>query len=279
MLHRAIFDAIAPYTKDLGPLTPAFNDYYPHDRRPEWEHNDKFRAVSLSYAAYKVITGVYTGLPQNIKFIDDFFYGLGLQADATSSDPNHPINIGNYVGEAVLNYHIHDGFNSEGDMPGTKLSVNGTRSARYSDWTSYFPINLPQAIPGRTNCSELRDVNHWQPLTIESGGKNTTQKFAAPWATCAKPFAMIMPSQYRPDPPYQYGTTTEAQFLDELWELVNISGNLTDFEKVTAEFFADGPGMFIHHAFNVLFQLHFSFSLCRRLQQTQESQFSTNMTF
>ena len=82
------------------------------------------------------------------------------------------------------------------------------------------------------------DPNHWQPLQI---GTNV-QSFIAPHWGKVKPYALKSGSQYRKKipPPANY-TTDSERYRIQAQQVVDYAANLTDEEKVIAEYWADGP--------------------------------------
>jgi hypothetical protein len=120
----------------------------------------------------------------------------------------------------VLDFRHHDGSNQLGDLhPGA-----------YSDTTGYRAVNTPTTIV---------DPNRWQPLfVINAKGDLTTQVYTTPHWGRVIPFAMPSGSALRPLPPALYPS---PEYAKQAADLVAISAGLTDFQKVTAEYFADGP--------------------------------------
>ena len=100
----------------------------------------------------------------------------------------------------------------------------------YSDYTHYQPLNTPDAI---------RDPNHWQPLRVPNGlGGYVVQTYVgAQWGRVT-PFALTSGSQFRPAAPPQYPSDA---YVQEVKQIVQYSADLTDEQKVIAEYWADGP--------------------------------------
>jgi hypothetical protein len=128
--------------------------------------------------------------------------------------------VGNRAAAAVIAFRHADGSNQLGDLnPGP-----------YSDYTGYTPVNTPD---------QLIDANRWQPLRMSDGnGGFVVQKFVAPHWYKVKPFALKSADQFRPGPPAPVGSD---EYVEQAEEVLAYSANLTDQQKVIAEYWADGP--------------------------------------
>jgi hypothetical protein len=116
----------------------------------------------------------------------------------------------------LLNFRRNDGSNQ----------LNG-----YEDATDYQPVNSPD---------EVVDFNRWQPLRVPLDDPNgTVQKFLTPQWGQVIPFALESGDQFRPPAPVP---TDTALFQQRVGELLNISANLTDEQKIIAEAWEDGAG-------------------------------------
>lgn len=115
-------------------------------------------------------------------------------------------NIGVIACDAVLEYRHADGSNQ----------LHG-----YADTTGYQPVNTVDYVA---------DVNHWQPLP--------GQKFVTPHWKNVTPFALTSATQFLPAPPAQYGS---HEFTQQALDVMEIKENLTERQKVIAEYWADGP--------------------------------------
>lgn len=113
------------------------------------------------------------------------------------------------------------------------------------------------------------DPNRWQPLRVANGtlrdadgnaifdnddpSTYSDQVFLTPHWGAVQPFAMTSGSQFRPQAPPLRGSPApyvdalgRMMTNDEAWhsqtaEVVEVQANLTDRQKVIAEFWADGP--------------------------------------
>ncbi len=212
VLHTCMFDAWTAYDPMAVP-TVARRGW----RRPASEATEANKAQAVSFAAYRALVDLF---PTQKAVFDTLLAQLGYDASNTSTDTGTPAGIGNAASAAVLAVRHHDGSNQTGDLaPGA-----------YSDYTGYQPVNPP---------TTLIDPNRWQPLlVVNSKGQTTTQAYTTPQWGNVTPFAMASGSAMRPSPPALYPS---ADFTTQAAELVAISAGLTDVQKVTAEYFADGP--------------------------------------
>ena len=213
VLHTAIFDAWSAYDATAVP-TVARRGW----RRPAAERTEANKAQAVSFAAYRAAVDLFPGA-RNL--FDAEMVMLGYDPTNGSTDPATPAGVGNAAAAALLAIRHNDGSNQLGDLhPGA-----------YSDYTGYQPVNTPTA---------LNDPNRWQPLSIVNAqGQAVTQVYTTPQWGKVTPFALPSGSALRPGPPAQYPS---AEFTSQADELIALSAGLTDYQKVTAEYFADGPG-------------------------------------
>jgi hypothetical protein len=89
----------------------------------------------------------------------------------------------------------------------------------------------------------VTDVNRWQPLQyIDGSGKFVTQSFVGAQWTQVIPFSMTSADEFRSFiaefGPARLGS---ASFLQQAEDLIALSANLTDRQKMIAEYWANGP--------------------------------------
>jgi hypothetical protein len=178
-------------------------------RRPISERTLPNKKKAMSFAAYRALADLF---PTEVAKFNVVMTQLGYDPTDTSTDPSTPAGVGNVTCQAVLDFRHQDGSNQLGDLhPGA-----------YSDYTGYAPV--------------IGDPNHWQPLVI--GG--VTQQFIAPHWGNVIPFALKRQEQFAPKDPNFYPKDA-AQYLKQAKQILDYSANLTDREKVIAEYWADGP--------------------------------------
>lgn len=212
IVHTAIYDAWAAYDPVAVPTRP----HVPW-RRPAGEATEANKSKALVFAAYRAVSDLF---PAQQTFFDGVLAPLGYDRTDLSTDPSTPSGIGNLAAAAVLEYCHRDGSNQLGDLhPGA-----------YSDYTGDAPVNGPQNVT---------DPNRWQPLAVvDAGGHLAVQSFTTPQWGRVTPFALTSGSQLRPGPPATYPS---ADYRSQADEIIALSAELTDEQKVIAEYFADGP--------------------------------------
>jgi hypothetical protein len=158
---------------------------------------------------------------------------LGYDVNDTSTDTTTPAGIGNAACSAVLNSRHNDGSNQLGT-----LTASG---APYADYTGYSPVNLPSTVPV-TDLSTVKDPSRWQPLTFFNGSATVTPVFVGAQWFKVQPFALRSADQFRgfisEFGPARFGSSA---FAEQATELVDMSANLTDEQKMIAEYWANGP--------------------------------------
>jgi hypothetical protein len=228
IVHTCIFDAWAAY--DERAVGTQFGGQL---RRPERERTLANKNEAVSFAAYRALVDLFA-LDQASVF-DPLMLSLGYDPHNLTTNTDTPAGIGNVACDAVLAFRHHDGSNQLGDLhPGA-----------YSDWTGYASVNPASTVPVKPEL--VLDPNHWQPLTYDDGATAPiphiiTQSFVGAQWYRVVPFAMTSPDQFRPFVaqfgPALYGSET---YLRQSQDLITISANLTDEQKMIAEYWANGP--------------------------------------
>jgi hypothetical protein len=108
-------------------------------------------------------------------------------------------------------------------------------------YTGYVAVNPPSPVP--PNPALIADPNGWQPLQyFDATNTWVTQSFVGAQWYQVVPFALRSGHEYRDalarSGPAFYGSSA---FLEQAEEIVAQSANLTDRQKMIAEYFADGP--------------------------------------
>ncbi len=209
MVHTAMFDAWAAYD------TVAVGVSWDQDiRRPLRDRSDEAVRQAVSLAAYRTLVDLFPS--QAGVLFDPLLQRLGLSSTSTSTDVSTPTGLGNRCAALVLNARHADGANQLGTLGG----------GAYSDYTGYTPVNTPD---------RLVDPNRWQPLRNADG---SVQTFIAPHWPLVRPFALTSAAQFRPPAPPLH---PDPRYRAEAEAVVGLSAELTDREKVIAEYWADGP--------------------------------------
>ena len=206
--HSCIYDAWASYD---GRAQGAY--WTQKQRRPKFERTERNRLEAITYAAYTAAVDLF---PTQKAEFDKTMTSLGYSLGRNSG----PARVGTSACEQVLKVRHYDGSNQMGDL----------HTGAYSDYTGYLSSNTPE---------ELFDVSYWQPLIVPDGkGGYRTQSFLMPHWGHVQPFAFEDPKQFRVKPPAAYGSRS---FMEQAREVISYSANLTDTQKMIAEYWADGP--------------------------------------
>jgi hypothetical protein len=217
ILHTATYDAWAAYdphakgTRLLGTL-----------RQPEDQHTPANKNKAISYAAYRVLTDLFSD-PTSTASYNNQMADLGYDLN----DSTTPAVIGNTAAQAVIDFRHNDGSNQLGG---------------YADTTNYQPVNSWETVS---------DPWRWQPLCVPlvpygtpCTAPSAVQKPLTPqWGTIS-PFALNptthMPAllpQF-PGPPKLADGSYDPSDIDQA---LRDTSNLTDAQKIRAEYWADGP--------------------------------------
>ncbi len=222
MVHTCIYDAWAAYdAKAAGTQLGGTL------RRPAKERTLTNKQKAISYGAYRALEDLF---PFDKALFDAQMTSLGYDPNDNSTDTTTPTGIGNVACAAVLEFRHHDGSNQLGDLnPGA-----------YSDYTGYVPVNAPSMVP--VDPKTVSDPNRWQPLQYFNGVNNITQSFVGAQWFKVVPFAMTSTDEFLPFTklfgPALYGS---LQYQQQAQELIDFAANLTDQQKMIAEYWANGP--------------------------------------
>jgi len=211
MVHTAIYDAWSAYTpRALGSQLGGSL------RRPVDEHTQANKEMAIAYAAYRVLLDLY---PSRANLFDVQMQKLHLDTTNNTVDTTSPIGVGNVAAQTLLAYRHSDGSNQ----------LNN-----YADTSSYTPVN---AIYDPINSVfAVTDAGQWQPLRYANGA---APAYITPHWGQVTPFALTSGAQYRPVAPPAYGT---PDYKAEAQTVIDALANITEEQKVIAEYWADGPG-------------------------------------
>ena len=231
ILNTAIYDAWAPYdqtavgTRLLGQF-----------RRPAAEDTLANKNEAISYAAYRVLNDLFQD-PTSTASYDQQMSDLGYPVDTATTDTTTPPGIGNVTAQAEIDFRHGDGSNQLGDDP------NGTAGVPYSDTTGFQPANTWQTVT---------DPWKWQPLCVPlvpygtpCTSPSAVQKPYTPQWGHVTPFGLDPSTQMPYELPSMPGLRKNADGsydTTDIDQALRDTSNLTDAQKVTAEYWADGPG-------------------------------------
>lgn len=226
IVHTCMYDAWAAYDEKASPTedVPALRRKLHPRRQREIEE-------AVSFAAYRAAIDLFPGDKASV--FDPLMKELGYDASNNSLDPRTPAGVGNLACAAVLADRHNDGSNQLGDLTPSGIP--------YADWTGYAATNPPSAVP--VSFATVGDPDRWQPLQyIDATGHFTTQTFLGAQWYRVKPFAMTSGDQFRSFVaqfgPAQFGT---SDYVRQAQDLITLSANLTDEQKMIAEYWKDGP--------------------------------------
>jgi membrane-associated phospholipid phosphatase len=225
IVHTCMYDAWAAYDqKAIG--TQLGGSLRTRPSRRTLANKKK----AISFGAYRAAIDLFPWDKATV--FDALMASLGYDVNDTSTDTRTPSGIGNVACAAVLGYRHYDGSNQLGDLTPSGIA--------YADYTGYEPKNLPSTVP--IDLSTVLDPNRWQPLTYFNGKAVVTPGFVGAQWYKVTPFAMTSPDELLPfislHGPALYGST---EYVQQAQELVNLSANLTDEQKMIAEYWANGP--------------------------------------
>jgi hypothetical protein len=217
VLGTAWFDAIAPYHPT------AVGVYSSLGRRPAAESTtNRQRNIALLYASYRALLST---LPQHASTWQNMLRSVGLNPDDAHQDTTTPIGIGNTAGVKVVTAREHDGMNLLGDEGGREY-----HRAPYADYVGYKPVNTPY---------DIVDPSRWQPNVRTMGnGLFSAQQFVTPHAGLAQAYSYANVSHFRvPAPKASDFRRNPAGYKRQVDEVISASANLTDYQKLIAEFY------------------------------------------
>jgi hypothetical protein len=248
MVHTAMFDAWATY--DPTAISTTYGDNL---QRPEIENTEANKQEAMSYAAYEVLVDLF---PTQVDIFDGLMTQLGYDPNAVSTDIQTASGIGHFAAVSLLEMRHGDGSNQLGTSPDGELGVP------YADTSGYQPIN--PSLEG------LVDLEHWIPDRVNRAPDSSLQKFLTPHWGNVSTFALES-SEALPVAPEPFllvegktdfqaktitlsdGTVVEInrsligkiinpEFITQAEEVIEYSGNLTEEQKLIAEFWEDGKG-------------------------------------
>jgi hypothetical protein len=226
LLHTCVYEAWAAY--DHKAVGTRFGSSLP---RPPRERTRANMTQALSFAAYRAAVDLFPASTSSV--FDPMMMSLGYDRADRSTDTTTPTGIGNLAAAAVLALRHRDGANQLGDEPG------GVPGVPYSDYTGYTAANDPMDTRFPLDPQTVHDPSEWQPLRyIDAGGNLVTPGFLGAQWQHVTTFAVTPGSLRSLTGPGRYGS---ADYHAQAQALVDLSAELTDEQKIIAEYWADGP--------------------------------------
>ncbi|WP_372716427.1 DUF6851 domain-containing protein [Novipirellula sp.] len=252
ILHTVIYDAWSAY--DPRAISTTIRDQL---QRPDDENTLENKRVAISYAAHSVLVDLF---PTQRERFDLLMHQLGLDPSADPNNATTAVGIGRRMAAELLAVRHEDGSNQLGN------SVDGAVGVPYSDVSGYVAAN-------QAGISSI--VDRWTPefvpidvSPVQADHLRTQQYLTPHWGAVA-PFAVADLDSLRPPPPEPFllvdgtvdmssktitledgqvlaisraliGTVINPKFIQQAEDLVEISSQLTDQQKLIAEFWEDG---------------------------------------
>lgn len=180
------------------------------------EHNtQQNKEEAVSYAAYRALVDLF---PEQKQLFGQLMIDLGYDSSVTGTDLETAAGVGNYVSQRLLSDRYNDGSNQ----------ING-----YAAMGDYQPSNTWDYVT---------HPQLWQPISLNNGV--TVQQFLTPHWGDVTPFALSSGDQFLPPPPKPFLNSDggiNPDYISQTLEVLEYSAELTDREKVLAEYWADGP--------------------------------------
>lgn len=225
VIYTAVYDAWSVYDDVAKPVHAAT------PRRPVAQRTLANRRKAVCQAAYRglidqfppaifepMFRAKYEGALQTLLSAEGIAVGDG------NASAGNPVGAGNLAAAAVVGFRHGDGANQAG---------------LYASPGPYAPVNAPMPVMLPAAADAIADVGRWQPLSyLNASNQMRTPGFIAPHWGQVTPFAMTSGSQFRPGPPQ---SVLAQGFLDQARHVVQVQAALTTQQKVTAEYWADGP--------------------------------------
>ena len=244
----SVYDAIAtPYALPTS------------HRRPTAEHTLSNQEAAVSHAAYHILKLIYTDYNDETGAFDDFLASQGL-TPTTETHGSSPASVGYLSALAALD-------NRDNDLSNADNNYEDIISDKYPEL--YAPANSANPASLYSIGQPGFDANRWTPIRVPNGTHTDVnglpavddsdpktfdeQVFLTPHWGAVTPFALTSQSQFRPEAPPLLGsnapytdglgitTTNDQAWNQQVDEVLWYSKNLSDRQKVIAEFWADGP--------------------------------------
>jgi hypothetical protein len=212
IVHTAMYDAWASFDDTAVPTRREL-----WIRQPFLLRTEANKARAISFAAHQALVDQF---PQWRSRLDGTLHaatGLLRALGYNPVDGTLSAVEGMRAAEAVLAHRQNDGANE---------------GRAYADTTGYRPANAPLDLRPGAVYTPPRFPERWQPLWLP--GQAQPQQAAVPHWRRVRPFALSTAAQFQPDGPRLDPAATSADMLQ-------VSADLDDRQKVTAEYWADGP--------------------------------------
>lgn len=225
IVFTAMFDAWASFDDQFKP-----SHNVSELDQVKMSHHLQNQLVAMSYAAYTTILAQFPNYKKqlNIVMAQLFFPTTAKNAPTVFFKA---ASAGERIGQMILIERLNDASNQDGGLAESKKA--------FDNYLPYASKNQVLDYDQPLSVQDAEFPDHWQALsyTNNKGEKITPPFMVAHWYK-VQPFALKSPDQFRPAPPAALGTDA---FKAQAEQLVKIQENLTDEQKVIAEYWSDGP--------------------------------------
>lgn len=220
MVYEAVYNAWACYDQQAAFSLPYLRKMW------WWGASADSKAIAVSHAAHDVLVNLF---PTRSALFDQALADA-LQGRATGTSAGVAAMWTGQLAARVLVW--------------TRASDGSNQQAGYADTSGYLPVNGPALLsyPDGSQPADGSDLpqfpTRWQPLRVwnNSGDVASVQQFLTPhWGQVA-PFALRHGAQFRPV------LGQPAPTLKEMQELIRLSAQLNDEDKVQVDYWAANPG-------------------------------------
>lgn len=239
IVATAMFDAWSAY--DQTAISTRLGDDL---QRPDEENTEANKSEAISYAAYQVLVDLF---PTQKPIFDQLMTDLGFDPTLESTDPTTAAGVGNIVAQELIDFRQQDGSNQ----------LNG-----YVDTTGYTPVNsgpdnvleidrwTPEFRVSDDTTSGLQSflTPQWGSVTPFSDEEDFTLKTPEPFllvegsVSLAEKTITLADGTVLPITPDLVGTVINPKFIQQAEDVVKYSAQLTDKQKLIAEFWENGGG-------------------------------------
>lgn len=254
VVHSSMYDAWTAYDLLAVPTVAGTSL-----KQPVSAMTEENKRAAVSYAAYAALVDQFPQYEADTQAFSRLLNSLGYEVD-NSTDTTTPAGVGNVAAQRVLDFRENDGSNETGNYA---QITSDTFPALYA------PVNSADPTAANAPGGPDYDPNRWQPLRVPTGtlvDMNGTaifdnsdpasfvdQEFLTPHWGAIVPFAMDAGDQFQPPAPPQANSmesytdalgntmTNDEAFNMQIDQVVQFSADLTDQQKVIAEYWADGP--------------------------------------
>lgn len=228
ILNTSIFDAWAVFDNkakgtQLGKTLKA----------PATLNTAQNKQEAIAYAAFRTANDLFPLTVQKA-FFKKLLIQQGYDVKKIKTDKTTAAGIGNLVASKVISFRRNDKSNQLGNL---------NKGKPYSDWTGYESLNTPDYFDF---------PNNWQTLLVSDGkGNLIEQEFICPHWGKVTPFGFkewdkdvvtpVREEVKRRNGRVGPATIDQPEYKEQALQLMAYAANLTDQQKVMAEYWADGP--------------------------------------